>query len=362
MTSSDAERLAAQDLAPDEVAQVPHPVPGGGAAAEARPMPASGAARWRGWLSFSNIGAIYIWLLVIVIFAIWVPKTFISLQTINDIVNNQAITALTALSLIVPLSAAVFDLSIGATLGLTAILVAKLIAGGTSPWVAITLAMLLALGVGIGNGIVVVGMKIDSFIGTLATGALLASAILLVSSQPIASPRLLAGFSKLAGASVFGITAPAFYVLVATLLLWYLLEHTPTGRRIYATGYGRETARLSGIRTERLRFGSLMVSAVLAGFAGIIVTSRVTSGDPTIGPSYLLPAFAAAFVGATQLRHGRFNPWGTIIAVLLLGTGTEGLADINAPEWAPNVFIGVTLILAVGLTGLQRRRASGARA
>jgi ribose transport system permease protein len=359
MTSNDAERLAAQDRATDEVALVPHPVPGGTAA---ETQPASAAARWRAWLSFANIGAVYIWLLVILIFAIWVPETFISRQTINDIVNNQAVTALTALSLIVPLSAAVFDLSIGATLGLTAILVAKLVAGGMSPWIAIIIAMLVALGVGISNGFVVVGMKIDSFIATLATSALLTSAILLVSSQPIASPRLLAGFSKLAGASVFGITLPVFYALAATLVLWYLLEHTPTGRRIYATGYGRETARLSGIRTERLRFNSLLVSAVLAGFAGIVVTSRVTSGDPTIGPSYLLPAFAAAFVGATQLRHGRFNAWGTIIAVLLLGTGTEGLADVGAPQWAPNVFIGVTLILAVGLTGLQRRRASGARA
>jgi len=101
------------------------------------------------------------------------------------------------------------------------------------------------------------------------------------------------------------------------------------------------------------------VSAILAGFAGIVLTSRVTSGDPTVGPAYLLPAFAAAFVGATQLRQGRFNAWGTIIAVLLLGTGTEGLADVGAPEWAPSVFAGVTLILAVGLTGYQRRRSAG---
>jgi ribose transport system permease protein len=220
--------------------------------------------------------------------------------------------------------------------------------------------MVVALGVGLANGLIVVAMKIDSFIGTLASGAVLAALVLLVSEQPIAAPQLLQGFSNIAGAKVAGLGLPVVYVLIVTVILWYLLEHTPTGRNIYATGYGRETARLSGIRTERLRYGSLLVSATLAGFAGVVLTSRLTSGDPTVGPGYLLPAFAAAFVGATQLRHGRFNPWGTIIAVVLLGTGTEGLADVNAPAWAPSLFTGVVLILAVGLTGLQRRRTRSA--
>jgi ribose transport system permease protein len=355
MSSSKEEDLVVPARPVDEITPPVLDQPGQATSARA----ARGHGRWRSWLGFSNIGAIYIWVLVIAVFAVWVPSTFVSLQTIKDIVDNQAVTALVALSLIVPLSAAVFDLSVGYTLGVTSILVAKLVAGGASPAVAITVAMLVAVGIGLANGIVVVVMKIDSFIGTLATGALLSSLVLVISSQPIASTLLLGGFSKVAGATVGGVAAPVFYVLVVTVLLWYLLEHTPTGRRLYATGYGRETARLSGIRTERLRFCSLLVSASIAGFAGVVLTSRVTSGDPTVGPGYLLPAFAAAFVGATQLRHGRFNPWGTIIAVLLLGTGTEGLADVGAPEWAPSVFEGVTLILAVGLTGYQRRRSAG---
>jgi ribose/xylose/arabinose/galactoside ABC-type transport system permease subunit len=353
--SSNEERLAAQTRAVDEIAP---PISDLQSQTATSAGPQRGR-RWRSWLSFSNIGAIYIWVLVIVVFAIWVPSTFISMQTISDIANNQAVTALVALSLIVPLSAAVFDLSVGYTLGVTSILVAKLIAEGVSPAVAIIVAMLVALGIGLANGVVVVIMKIDSFIGTLATGALLSSLILLISSEPIASATLLGGFAKVAGASAGHLTLPVFYVLAATVVLWYVLEHTPAGRQIYATGYNRETARLSGIRTERLRFCSLLVSASLAGFAGVVLTSRVTSGDPTVGPAYLLPAFAAAFVGATQLRHGRFNAWGTIIAILLLGTGNEGLADVGAPQWAPSVFAGVTLILAVGLTGYQRRRSAG---
>jgi ribose transport system permease protein len=358
--SNDAEPMTTAVHQADEIAPAPiESEPGATGLSSSRPQP-GGPSRLRSWLAFKNIGAVYIWILVVIVFSIWVPHVFISVQTIDDILTNNAITALTALALIVPLSAGVYDLSIGYALGLTAILVAKLVAHGTSPLLAVIIAVIAALAIGLTNGVVVVVMKIDSFIGTLASGAVLSALVLLVSEQPIAAPQLLRGFSNIAGAKVAGVNLPVIYALVLTIILWYLLEHTPTGRNIYATGYGRETARLSGIRTERLRFGSLMVSALLAGLAGIVVTSQVTSGDPTIGPEYLLPAFAAAFVGATQLRHGRFNPWGTIIAVVLLGTGIEGLADVNAPAWAPNLFTGVVLILAVGLTGLQRRRTRNA--
>src|SRR4029078_10851328 len=102
-------------------------------------------------------------------------------------------------------------------------------------------------------------------------------------------------------------------------------------------------ARLAGVRVERLRFLSLIASGTLAGFAGIVLASTLQSGSPAGGPPYLLPAYAAAFLGATQLKHGRFNAWGTIIAVLLLGTGTTGLALANAPPWAAKLFCGFAI-------------------
>jgi ribose transport system permease protein len=311
---------------------------------------------WRSMLSPANIGAVYVWILVIVVFLIWSPDLFATHRTVTNIVNNQAITGLMALSLIVPLAAAVFDLSVAYTMGVSAIMVAKLIADGHGLALSIAVVMLMSVGIGIVNAIVVVRMKIDSFVATLATGALLQAVILMISDQPIASPTLLGSFSKIANWRIGGVTTPVFFVLILALVLWYVLGHTPVGRRLYATGYGVEAARLTGIPTARIQASALVVSATIAGFAGIVVTSRVTSGSPTVGPPYLLPGFAAAFVGATILARGRFNPWGTVIAVLLLGTGTEGLADVNAPVWAPSIFVGATLIAAVGLTGWQRRR------
>lgn len=329
------------------------------AAAPAAPPHRSTRSALAAGLSPANIGAVYVWIVVIVVFTVWSPDIFATTDTVKNIVNNQAVTGLMALSLIVPLAAAVFDLSVAYTMGVCAIAVAKLLADGHGLAVSIGLTMLLALGIGVVNAFVVVGMKIDSFVATLATGALLQSVILMISDQPIASPVLLGGFAKIANSDVAGISAPVLFVVVLAFVLWYVLSHTALGRHVYATGYGLEAARLTGLRPRRIQAGSLLVSAAIAGFAGIVVTSRVTSGSPTIGPPYLLPAFAAAFVGATILARGRFNAWGTIIAVLLLGTGTEGLAVVNAPVWAPSIFVGVVLIAAVGFTGWQRRRSAG---
>jgi ribose transport system permease protein len=145
------------------------------------------------------------------------------------------------------------------------------------------------------------------------------------------------------------------YVLVVAVVMWFLLEHTAIGRRLYATGFNPEAARLAGVRVDRLRFMSLVVSGMLAGATGLVLASSIASGSPTAGTSYLLPAFAAAFLGATQLKHGRFNAGGTLIAVLLLGTGTTGLALANAPQWSASMFVGVVLIASLAVTGLQRR-------
>jgi ribose transport system permease protein len=292
------------------------------------------------------------------VFWVWSPGTFGTQQTVTNVLNSQAITGLMALSLIVPLSAAVFDLSVAYTMGVCAIAVANLLSHGHGMLLSIVAVMALAACIGLVNAFVVVVMKIDSFVATLATGALLQAVILMISDQPIASPVLLGKFAEIANHRVLGVTLPVFFVIALSVLLWYVLGHTAVGRRLYATGYGLEAARLTGLPVARIQGSSLVVSALIAGFAGIVVTARVTSGSPTIGPPYLLPAFAAAFVGATILARGRFNAWGTVIAVLLLGTGTEGLADVNAPVWADSIFVGSTLIAAVGFTGWQRRRST----
>jgi len=185
--------------------------------------------------------------------------------------------------------------------------------------------------------------------------------LLITNDAPVNDIRLTQGFAKISQTSIDGWTLPVFYLIVVAVLVWYLLEQTATGRRLYATGFNTDAARLAGVRVSRLRFGSLLASGLLAGAAGILLASTVGSGSPEVGTPYLLPVFASAFLGATQLKRGRFNAGGTIIAVLLLGTGVVGLGLVGAHAWAQQMFVGVVLIASLAVTGVQRRGAAGMR-
>jgi ribose transport system permease protein len=320
-------------------------------------------SRWLTALSARNIGAVYVLILICVVFSLWVPDTFPTIATVKQVLDSNAITLMAALALIVPLSARTFDLSFAYTMSLSGCTAAHFVAvDHMSALLASVLGICAALVIGLINGFVVVVMRIDSFIGTLATGSLVQAFITYFTNDTsINSERLAGGFSKIGQSSVNGIVYPVFYAVGIAIVLWLLMEYTATGRRLYATGFNADAARLANIRINRLRFCSLLVSAGISGFAGIVLASSLSAGSPSAGAGYLLPAFAAVFVGATQFKNGRFNAWGTVIAVLMLGTGVIGLGLASAPAWASNMFTGVVLIAALSATGLQRRSVRSGR-
>ena len=144
-------------------------------------------------------------------------------------------------------------------------------------------------------------------------------------------------------------------------MLWYVLERTPVGRRVYATGGNvdamggsSEAAALAGVRISRVILAALVTSGVVAGLAGLLLTSQLSTGDPTVGPGYLLPVIAAVFLGSTQFRGGRFNIWGTVVAAYVLAVGVKGLQLAGLPIWIPDLFNGAALLLAVGLAAWRR--------
>src|ERR1700728_59423 len=313
-------------------------------------------ARLRELCGVRNIGAVYVLLIISVIFSIWAPDEFLSLATVRQLLDSSALTALSALAIVVPLSARVFDLSFAYTMSLSGVTAAYLI---VTAHLNLTASILLGLGaallVGLVNATVVVVLNIDSFIGTLATGSIIQAFITLVTDgSSITSYKLATGaFAEISQGSVSGITLPVFYSIIVAISIWAFLEHSATGRRLYATGFNPDAVRLANIRIDRLRFVSLLISALIAGFAGIVLASTISAGSPAGGTPYLLPAYAAAFVGATQLKHGRFNAWGTLIAVAMLGVGDVGLGLTSAPQWASDLFTGVVLLAALGFTGLR---------
>ena len=147
-----------------------------------------------------------------------------------------------------------------------------------------------------------------------------------------------------------------YYALIAMIIMWYIFDFTPLGRRLLFVGRGREVARLNGISVDKMRVGALITSAVVASIGGVMYAGILGSADPYSGLNYLLPAFAAAFLGSTTILPGRFNPLGAVVAVYFLGTGITGLTMLGIPLWVTNVFNGGALILAVTISQLTRGR------
>lgn len=346
--------MTMQSVQPNPSTEAPDADPG----QQARPR--AGRSAWS-YVGPQRISAVYVLLAIIVLFSFWAPETFPELATVQQVLNGNAVIGLAALSIVIPLAARVFDLSFAYTMSLSGVTTAYFIA--ERDWslpMAIAAGLAIALLVGVINAVVVVIMRVDSLIGTLATGSIIQAFITFVTGEvPITDASLFGSFSDIGQRELFGLTLPVWYMLICAVALWYVLEHTALGRRIYATGFNTEAARLTGIATKRLQFCSLLVSAVLAGWAGISLAAVLGTGSPTAGTPYLLPAFAAAFLGATQLKPGRFNAWGTLLGVITLGAGTTGLALATAPAWAANMFTGIVLIAALAVTTVERGGTGG---
>jgi ribose transport system permease protein len=305
-------------------------------------------------LSFRNISALYIFAVTFVIFALWVPDTFLTSTTWKSLLDSQAVTTILAIGLTIALSAGAFDLAVGAELGFGSVFIAWLLVQEGVPAVpAIAITLLAGAAIGAISGWLIVKVRIDSFIATLGVSSILLAVIDWVSnSQQIIGVNQ--SVQNIATTQVLGQSLPVYLMLIIAIAAWYVLERTPLGRRIYATGGNSEAARLAGVRVSLVLAGTLVACGMIAAFAGILVTGQLATGDPTIGPAYLLPAFSAAFLGSTQFRGGRFNVWGTVVAVYVLATGVKGLQLAGAPIWIPALFNGVALILAVGLAASQR--------
>ena len=310
--------------------------------------------RLRAWTSFRNISAVYLFVVLFVIFALWLPETFLTAGTWRSLLATQAVTCLVAVGLVVPLAAGVFDLAVGSQVGLGAVFAAYLLVRlGLPGPVAIVLTLLLGAAVGSIVAFLIVRARIVSFIATLGLSSVLLAATSWISgSQQILNVP--AGFARIGTGQLFGIVYPVWIMLAVALLIWYVLEHTAVGRRVYATGGNIEAASLAGVRTGRVILAATMTSGVVSALAGLLVTAQLSTGDPTIGAGYLLPAIAAAVLGSTQLRGGRNNVWGTVIAAYVLATGVKGLQLAGAPVWIPDLFNGVALLIAVGLATYQR--------
>lgn len=316
-------------------------------------------------LGFDRYSALYLWALFLVVFGITQGDVYFTSTTFKLVLQENVIIGVLALAFLVPLTTGTFDLSIGATMSMSLVLGAYFAQNDTMPQHLGLLVGVLACAVaGAISGFFVVKLRVNSFIATLGMSQVITAFIIHTSSQSINAP-FDRSVRDVGAGDLFGLQRYVYFFAALAIVLWYVLEHTPLGRFMFATGGNPEAARLAGVRTDRLVWGSLIASGAIAGFAGTIYAWKVGNYASTVGPGYLFPAVAAVFFGASQLK-GRANVWGTLVALYALAWGIKGLqlTYLNS-KWVEPMFQGVSLLAAVALAsqkGVARIRRRGASA
>lgn len=309
-----------------------------------------------------RFGLVVLWAVVAVIFAVVAPTTFPTLANFSTIFGTQAVLLVLALGLLVSLSVGEFDLSVASVMGFATVLVALLSAQDHWPLLAaIAVTLVVGVGAGVVNALLVVRGGISSFVVTLGTGTLLTGLGYGISNSETIG-GIPSGLITAVSKQFLDLPLAFYYGVVLCVLLWYVFNYVPLGRHLVFVGEGREVARLSGLRVQRIRAGALITCSLIATLAGIMQAGVVGAADPSGGPTYLLPAFASAFLGATAIRPGRFNAWGTFVAVYFLVTGITGLQLLGYTGWVQNVWYGGSLVVAVAVARfaeVRRRAAAG---
>ena len=305
----------------------------------------------------SRFAALAVWLVLGVLYAVLVPATFLTSGTFQTIFGSQqALVFLTAALLCTIIVGEFVDLSIASNFGFAAVLVAVLnVNEHWNVWLAALAAVLISTAVGALNGWLTVHLGVNTIVVTLGMGTFLLGLGLWVTNlEPVSG--LPTDFSKIALTDIGGLPISFYEGLVLMLAFAYVMRYTPLGRNMRFVGANREVSRLAGVRVNRVRFGAFTMAGLIAGISGVIAAAATGGFDATVSQSYLLPIFAATFLGTAILEPGRFNPLGTLLAVYFLATGILGLQLLGAAAWVSSVFYGGVLVIAVTISTVLHRR------
>jgi ribose transport system permease protein len=328
--------------------------PGGASAGPTRSV----ARLLRRDLGLDRFSGLYVIAVMVMVFSLWEPATFGTLANAKVILSSQAITGIIAMAAVIAMVAGVFDLSIAANMSLAISVLGQLmVTAHLNAVLAVVLTLLIGGAVGCVNAIVVTRFGIGPVIGTLAMASVLEAISYWVANGQTVLYGISPGFTRIGTLKPLGIPITVFFLAAVTLVLWYALEQTPVGRYLYAAGANPKAARLSGVNVVRLQWGALITSGVLASLAGVVLTMQLGAASFGAGDSYLLPAYAGAFLGSTQIKPGRFNVLGTVVAIYLLAIGVKGL-QLRFPQysWIADLMEGIILLLAVGIAVQAARR------
>lgn len=305
----------------------------------------------------AKYGLLIAFLLTVIVFSIARPSTFPTLDNLKSILTLASPPLILAVGLTVVLVMQDFDLSFGAMIGLAGGAVTTFIVSDHWAWqLAIVVVLILGVVAGIANGVMIAYFGGSSFIITLAMGTVLTGVEFALTHQTTVYQGYPAGFVGIASnSSILGLSNQIWIAAVIAVVIWILLDRTEIGRYMYAIGGNSEAARLSGLRVRPMRVLGFVIVGLTAAVAGILLISEASSYAPNGGVSYLLPAFAAVFLGAAVFRPGEFNLPGTVVGVLFLGVIQTGLILLNLQTYVINLVQGGILIAAVLISRLGQK-------
>ncbi len=287
-----------------------------------------------------------LFLLVIVITVL--NPSFLSVNNLLNVLRQVSISALIAFGMTFVILTGGIDLSVGSTLALTGAVAASLLAGGTDPFIAMGLALILGLVLGAINGVIITKGKVAPFIATLATMTIYRGLTLVYTEgRPVSGLGDSLAFQLFGKGYFFGIPVPVITMVVSFAILYFILHKTTFGRRVYAVGGNEEAAKLSGISPDRVKIAVYAITGFLAAMSALILTSRLNSAQPTAGESYELDAIAAVVLGGTSLTGGKGWIFGTLVGALIIGVLNNGMNLIGVSSFFQQVVKGVVILLAV---------------
>ncbi|MGH7950502.1 MAG: ABC transporter permease [Limisphaerales bacterium] len=272
---------------------------------------------------------------------------FRTLSNTENILQQISVNGIMAIGMTLVIITAGIDLSVGSVLALSAVVATSFAHPGTHPLIVpIMIGILVGLACGAVNGILIAKKKLAPFIVTLGMMTV-ARGLALVYTSGRPEINLSDSYNEIGGGSIGHIPFPAIIFFVVVLAGIFILHYTRFGRHVYAVGGNELAAKVSGVNTERVVIGVYALTGALAGIAGIVLSSRVNSGEPATGAGYELDAIAAVVIGGASLSGGVGSMASTIVGVLIIGVMNNGLDLLNVSSYWQQIVKGMIIVLAV---------------
>jgi ribose transport system permease protein len=290
---------------------------------------------------------------LVAVFSILSPF-FLSVRNMLSIGGNVAFIGLMAATGTPLIIAGGLDLSVAAVAGFTGVVISLLYTAGVPIWGAVAIALVIAAAIGLVNGFFTTRLRLNPLIVTLGMMSIV-SGLALVLTGGLTKPMMVDGFNWIGSGRVAGVPIPMILMLATFLVIWIVLTRTRFGRFVYASGGNAEAARLIGIPVGRTVVTLYVVSALSGAVAGTMLAAMLGAAAPNAAGQHLLTVIAAIILGGTSLYGGRGSVWGSLLAVLILGTLANGLTLLNVSSFWQDVTRGVVLMLAVSLDQIRTR-------